>query len=175
MQLKIISNLLIYFLIVFPSYTQVDSTSNDNINHLDSNGQKIGLWIENDGLNEVYYKDGKRNGTFKSYSKKNRRLSGFGEYTNGKRTGVWYYFNENGQIDMLESDISTNDDLQILRDDGELVTPKFKSLLSFYYLNGEINEQGVALYDEDIEIDFYKYGTWKYYDQEGNLLKVEDH
>ena len=175
MQLKILFSIIIYFLIVFPTCSQVDSTNNDDINLLNSNGQKIGLWIENNGLNEVYYKDGKRNGIFKSYYRKNGRLSGFGEYLNGNRTGTWYYFNENSQIVMIESEISNNVDLQILRDDGELVTPEFKSFVSLYYPNGVIKEQGIAFYNEDIEIDFYKYGTWKYYDQSGNLLKTEDH
>jgi len=76
---------------------------------------------------------------------------------------------------MIESEISNNVDLQILQDDGEMVYPKFKSFLSFYYPNGEIKEQGLALYNEDIEIDFYRYGTWKYYNTDGELIKLEYH
>lgn len=175
MQLKILFALLIYSLIVFPSYSQVDSANFSIINSVDNAGQKIGLWVENDGLIEAYYRDGELEGIFKSYYRKNGKLGVFGEYTNGDRTGTWYYFNETGQIYMIECEISKNVNLQVLRDDGELITPEFKSFLSFYYPNGNIKEEGVVLFDEDIEIDFFKYGTWKYYDQEGNLLKVEDH
>jgi len=175
MQFKIIFSLLIYSLIVFPSYSQVDLTKNSTINSVDSNGQKIGLWIENDGLIEVYYKDGERDGIFKNYYRKNGRLAVFGEYIKGKRTGVWYYFDDIGQIYMIERDISDNDKLQISRDDGEKITPKNKSFISLYYPNGALKEEGIALYNDDIEIDFHKYGTWKYYDLDGNLLKTEDH
>lgn len=175
MQLKILFALLVYSGIVFPSYSQVDSINNTSINSADNTGQKIGFWIQNDGLNEVYYKAGERDGIFKSYYRKNRKLAVFGEYTNGDRTGTWYYFNETGQIDMIESEISNNDILKILRDDGELITPKFKSFLSFYYPNGTIKEEGIAIYDEDIEIDFFKYETWKYYDTDGNLIQTKNH
>jgi antitoxin component YwqK of YwqJK toxin-antitoxin module len=166
---------LVYLPILFPTYSQVDSINKSKINLIDSNGQKIGLWIENDGLIEVYYKDDERNGIFKSYYRKNGKLEAFGEYTNGKRAGIWYYFNEIGQYYMIECDISDNNELQIRRDDGENITPKFKSFISLYYPNGALKEEGIALYNEDIEIDFFKYGTWKYYDTYGELLKTENH
>ena len=175
MQLKVLFALFVYSWIVFPSYSQVDSIDNSSINSINNTGQKIGLWIENDGFVEAYYKDDERDGIFKCYYRKTGKLVVFGEYTTGNRTGTWYYFNEAGQIDIIECEISKNNDLQILRDDGELMTPKYKSFLSFYNPSGIIKEEGVALYDEDIEIDFFKYGAWKYYNQKGNLLKVEDH
>ncbi len=88
MQLKILFALLIYSLIVFPSYSQVDSANFSIINSVDNAGQKIGLWVENDGLIEAYYRDGELEGIFKSYYRKNGKLGVFGEYTNGDRTGT---------------------------------------------------------------------------------------
>jgi len=68
--------------------------TNNNINQLNDEGKKEGLWIENNGLIEAYYKAGLKDGIFKAYNRKNGKLSVFGEFTEGKKSGTWYYFDE---------------------------------------------------------------------------------
>ena len=45
---------------------------------------------------ETYYKNGKRNGIYKKYT--NNKLSVCGIYTNGRPTGIWYFFLPSGEI-----------------------------------------------------------------------------
>jgi hypothetical protein len=52
----------------------------DNINQLNGEGKKMGLWTENNGNTEAYYKNGIRDGLFKNYNRKNGKLSVLGEF-----------------------------------------------------------------------------------------------
>lgn len=143
---------------------------NENVNLYDANGLKTGLWIEDNGLKEIYYKKGKRNGIFRSYSKKSGKLDCLGECLDNQRIGTWYYFHENGHLILIEKDICINHETTTT-DFGSEITPKFRSYVVLYYPNGEKKEEGIALYDEDIEIDYFKSNNWKYYDEFGNLIK----
>ena len=140
------------------------------INQLDSSGKKIGLWIENGGLSETYYLNGKKNGVYKSYFKKNKKLAGLGEYKTDEPSGTWYYFDENGHITLIEKDVSVNKKLKVKdNDSGPAGILKYKSIVQIFNKNGIVIEEGIALYDEDIEIDFVRYGKWNYYDNNGRL------
>lgn len=149
-------------------------TSN-NVNQLNNKGKKIGLWIENNGLIEAYYKDGLKDGIFKSYNRKNGKLSVLGEFTEGKKSGTWYYFDESSLLILQEAEIQENSTYTRTRDDGVEITPKFTSYVKFYYPNGYIKEEGRILYSEDIEIDYFKIKTWKYYNKQGILEKTKEH
>jgi len=48
----------------------LDLTLNQN----DGQAKKNGFWIEENGLKEVYYLHGKKNGVYKSYFKKTKKL-----------------------------------------------------------------------------------------------------
>jgi antitoxin component YwqK of YwqJK toxin-antitoxin module len=178
MNLKKIVICLVCFVFVF-STSQCQTNNQSTFNCTDCNqknaqGKKTGLWIEDNGLREVYYKNNKRDGLYKTYSRKTGKLSALGEYKNGDKSGTWFYFNEKSQLIMIEKELSLNTENSVKRDDGVKITPKFKSYIIFYYTTGNIKEEGVALYDEDIEIDFFKSGQWKYYDKEGKLIKTEN-
>ena len=147
-----------------------DMSPNEFINQTDKSGLRYGLWKDNLKGVLAYYKKGKLNGVFRVFSKKTGKLSCFGEYANGLRTGNWFYFNEDSQLVMIEKDISVNTD-KIKKDDGKEIIPKFKSYVIIYYRNGSVKEEGTALYNEDIEMDFFKTGIWKYYDKKGLILK----
>lgn len=144
-------------------------------NQLDDKGKKVGLWIENNGLIEAYYKAGLKEGIFKSYNRKNGKLSALGEFTEGKKSGTWYYFDETSHLILQECEIEGNTSYTRMRDDGVEITPKFTSYVKFYYPNGYIKEEGRVLYSEDIEIDYFKTGTWKYYDKQGKLEQTKEH
>ncbi len=163
-------------MIAFGCYSQNKVQSNQKtstamgFNLRDSKGLKTGLWIENKGLIEVYYKNNLRDGVYRAYNKKNGKLSGFGEYTKDMKSGTWHYFDEKSQLFMKEQNISINH-RKIKRDDGVEILPQFKSYVILYYPDGIIKEEGNVLYDEDIEIDFFKTGLWKYYDSKGAIIK----
>jgi len=51
----------------------------------------------------------------------------------------------------------------------------FKSYIKVYHKNGLLAEEGLGLYDESVQIDFYMFGTWKYYDETGKLTREENY
>lgn len=65
-----------------------------DLNNLDSCGRRQGLWLEDDGYREVYYKDGVVDGIFRSYSRKTGTLLSIGWYCKGMLSGRWFYFDE---------------------------------------------------------------------------------
>lgn len=78
-----------------------DYTNHDyvkDLNRADSTGLRQGLWIEDEGYVEAYYKDGALNGFYRSYSKSTGTLASFGEYKSGVKTGTWMFFNDSGTL-----------------------------------------------------------------------------
>lgn len=165
---------IIYILSCFIALQAMGQTPSET-NLLDKQGKKVGLWIENKGNTEAYYKNGLRDGVFKVYNRKNGKLSALGEFTEGQKSGTWYYFDESSRLILKECEIKKNTEYKRVRDDGVEITPKFTSYVWFYYPNGYVKEEGRVLYSEDIEIDYYKTGTWKYYNKEGSLKEKKEH
>ena len=142
-------------------------------NQSDSHGKKYGLWIENKGNTYCYYKDNERNGTLISYSRKTGKVNCIGEYSNGKPAGKWYYFDESDHLLFTQENIQSNKSVKRKRDDGAAIIPEFISFVKNYFQNGVMKSEGQVLYDDDIEIDYYETGSWKYYDESGKLVKTE--
>jgi antitoxin component YwqK of YwqJK toxin-antitoxin module len=144
-------------------------------NLTDAAGKKVGLWVEENGSIEVYYKDGLRDGVFRSYERDIGRLITFGEFKNGNAVGTWYYFDREGYLSWIEKEIGLNPGLTAKGADGSIIVPKFKSHMIDYYPNGVTKAEGIALYFESSVLHFYKKGIWKYYDPSGKLIKTENH
>jgi len=122
---------------------------------------KNGLILEDNGLKEIYYYNGKKNGVFKSYYKINGKLEGLGFYENDIPVGIWYYFNEKGEILMIEDKKGLNKDKKVKRDDGVMIKPIHESYLKLYDpKSGMLKREGIILYFEDIEIEYFEYGNW---------------
>ena len=168
-------NVYLSFIIYFVLQLEVNGQVVTETNQVDVRGQRKGLWIEQNGLIEAYYSAGLKNGFFKSYNRKNGKLSSFGEFSEGKKCGVWYYFDEKSFLIVKELNIRENNEFEILRDDGVEVRMKYISCTYFFYTNGRVKEEGQVLYNDDIEIDFVKIGEWKYYDDKGNLTKIKNY
>lgn len=149
--------------------------TNNNINQLNDEGKKEGLWIEYNGLITAYYKNGVKDGVFIYYNRKYGRVHAFGEYKQDFPSGTWYYFNDEGILLFTETNIEKNTKYTRMRDDGVEITPLFTSYLVEYYPNGYKKAEGRVLYDEDVEIVNYKTGTWKYYDKQGKLVQTKEH
>jgi hypothetical protein len=163
---------------LFQSEAGADETPGEVIvsgrNLRNAAGRKVGLWVEEDGAIEAYYKDGVRDGVFRGYERDILRLITFGEYKNGDPIGTWYYFDREGYLSWVEKEIGKNPGLTVKRDDGKLIIPKFKSYIIEYYPNGMIKAEGMALHYGTPQIDFFKKGLWKYYDPSGKSTKTED-
>ena len=69
-----------------------------DVNKTDSLGRRQGLWLEDDGYKEVYYKDGVVDGVFRSYSRETGTLLSIGWYSKGILSGRWFYFDDYGKL-----------------------------------------------------------------------------
>jgi antitoxin component YwqK of YwqJK toxin-antitoxin module len=178
-----IKPIILAFFIVVPFFISKSQTTNTSItkskldrtecNLRDALGKKYGLWIEDNGNTFVYYKNNKRDGSYISYARKNGKVDRFGEYSNGKQIGKWFYFDESQHLEFTEENIKDNTELTRKTDAGDIVKPKYTSYVKNYYPNGMVKSEGQMLYQEDIQVDSYETGIWKYYDQSGKLTKVE--
>lgn len=144
-----------------------------SLNMLDAMGRKMGLWIENNSLIEAYYSEGLRHGVFRHYSRKTGKLSAFGEFDKGIKSGTWYFFNEVSLLILKESGVKTNT-RSLDRGNEITVTPAFRSIATFYHPNGVKSEEGELMYD-DIELDYIKIGQWRYFDEDGTLIETKEH
>jgi antitoxin component YwqK of YwqJK toxin-antitoxin module len=165
---------LSYSLGIYNSYSQ-SGKKNDSINHTDSLSRKQGLWIENDGLQEINYIDDLKNGVFRSYSRKTGKIECFGEYLRDKPIGRWFYFDEKSRLILVQKNISENKSIKVRNAAKESIILPYKSYVEIYGTNGRVVREGLALYDESIEIDFYMFGVWKYFDKNGVLFKEENY
>lgn len=160
-----------------------DTTKKENapqdsfINQKDKQGRKQGLWIEDKkyGLQEVYYLNGLKNGVFKSYFPKNDKLEAFGWYEQDKPSGTWYYFDETTRLYLSATVLEGNKEIKVKNDEGNYILLPFKSYIKVYHKNGLLAEEGLGLYDESVQIDFYMFGAWKYYDETGKLIMEENY
>ncbi len=142
-------------------------------NKLNDKRRKEGLWIEKSqyGTIEAYYSDGKLNGFYREYLKENNMmLSHLGQYKQGKMVGDWYFFDNKSVLFMICKNLIDNKiTIQL---GSKIVVPKSSGYISLFYDSGKLKEVGKAIFD-DVEIDFYKIGLWKYYDRNGIMVKQE--
>src|SRR6218665_3635627 len=103
----------------------LDST----LNQKDEQGRKQGLWIEDNGLKEVYYLSGKKHGVYRTYFEKTGKLEGFGEYENSKPKGTWYYFDETSLLIMIENKLAENKELKVKNGAGAYVLLPYRSII----------------------------------------------
>jgi len=142
-----------------------------NINRYNNVGEKEGYWIIESSTSrfECHYKNGKYHGLMKMFNG-NGELFSLGFYEEGLETGVFYYFDK-GKLSFLQKDFRHN------------ITP----ILSKYnypyhnicyhigfHPNGVTSDEGHVLWSESsISDDAYDYGEWKYYDENGILIRTE--
>ncbi|NLJ40797.1 MAG: RHS repeat-associated core domain-containing protein, partial [Clostridiales bacterium] len=141
----------------------------ESINKYDNEGSKHGYWIEEDKYQqiELYYKHGLKSGLIKYYNK-DWRLSCLGEYNNNSMSGTWYYFGNKGHLMVIQKDFTKNDDIIIDLDSGIRHKYKYKCYTITFYPNGYKQSEGILLWDEDPQSDdTYEYGTWNYYNEQG--------
>ncbi|WP_291529431.1 hypothetical protein [Bacteroides sp. UBA939] len=147
----------------------------EKINQSNREGLKDGLWKENtkSWRTEIYYRNGRKNGLYKSFSISKGELSCFGEYKNDTITGTWYYFGDFGHLIMIQKGFKENDKPIPIEHHAQGVCP-YQCYCISYYPNGIKKSEGILLWDKDPEGDFsFEYGEWKYYSDTGVLTKVK--
>lgn len=152
-------------------------------NKYSPSGSKTGLWVENsgNGYNLVYYKDGEINGPSFFYEKR-RNGVGQGDYylfsfavtIEGKPTGSYIMFNENGLTSFLETGIDENTDFRNART-GYVkdFTFDYQSYVMNYDEYGQLKGEGWMVMTEDFELENADVGKWKYYDKDGRMTIVD--
>ena len=160
---------------VSPQEEQSENILCTDYNITDANGKKQGLWIEESGRTRIerHYKDGIRSGVYKQFFA--GKLSILGEYTNDKESGIWYIY-DNERVWMTFENHAQNYDTITREWDKKRYVPDYKCYSKAYYPNGNIKDEGWLLWNEgespesDLSIE---YGEWKYYDEEGNLVRTK--
>lgn len=165
--------LSVIFIIVLSnfSYAQKDEIK---INQFDSLGRKDGYWIDTTGhfKEELYYRHGKLHGMAKYYNKHYNFIEWIENYDNGKPSGIWYAFDDNGQISSIQKDFKNNTDV-VFYDSGRKYLFKNRFYYISYHPNGRKKSEGIVLYDDSWVIDFHEFGEWKYYDESEKLIRTK--
>ena len=164
-----------FLLLIFSlsAYSQKECAG--QINLYNDKGEKNGFWREQVGgwIYEEYYKNGVKDGVYRMYNSK-KELSFFGSYENGNMSGIWYYFGNYGHLEADAKDFAINT-IRISYNSGQTWwLHKYKCHYRSYYPNGNIEKEGMLLCTEGPWMDdSVEYGEWKYYDENGNLIKTK--
>jgi hypothetical protein len=71
---------------------------------------------------------------------------------------------------LSEKILNKNNKIKIKTTENKQTLLPFKSFLKIYHSNGLVAEEGICFYDKDIQIDFYMFGVWQYYNENGELI-----
>lgn len=108
----------------------------------------------------VFDKKKRRHGYWEFYWDDNdtTSLANKGEFKHGEQVGTWTYFNEDGTLQKKETKKKLGR----------------RYLTTTYHPNGKIEKVGMAkVKKEKGYLNYYWYGDWKCYDEQGNYVKTE--
>lgn len=92
----------------------------------------------------------------------------FGNYNNGEQIGRWYLYSDaTARLQSTVDHLSKRADRRISQSLGDTFFVPYRVHIIDYWENGKIESEGDAVYDEDWLIDYFKVGTWTYYDSTG--------
>lgn len=145
------------------------------VNQRDMLGRKQGFWVRSlqGYCDELYYKDNLLHGICKRYFPFDKPiyLDAVGEYANGEKSDTWYIFDSQGCILRKYSNFEINTGKRLSKD-GYVWQPFIQAYKVECYPTGIIRSEGMVLFEENSWIHF-EYGLWKYYDEEGNLVRTK--
>lgn len=153
--------------------SRADAQSVVNYNLFDSLGRKNGFWIDGTITKPTwqgYYMHGKMDGLYKQYYT-NGALMMIGYYKEDTLTGKSMGFDDQGRLIFTEDSIQLSD-ITFRSDSNTYFKPHYKSYCTDYYENGRKSREGWLAYDQ-IFLDFFEIGLWKFYDREGNLVSTK--
>lgn len=127
--------------------------------------------IEGNTREEISYKNERKNGSYKRYFY--GKLTCIGYYQDDKKVGEWLYYNDE-ILFLQEIDIVKNEITLVTEGSNYEFTPKYSSTCILYHKNGNTKSKGKVLYDESpLEETSIEIEDWKYYDNQGNLIRQE--
>lgn len=107
-------------------------------------------------------KDGERHGKWKTYWNEERdNIYRKGKFKHGLETGKWKYYDELGNLVKTEKYVFNR----------KIIITKN------YFASGKLESEGEAhlLNETDGTLHYFWQGTWKFYSQEGELLRAEEY
>ena len=124
------------------------------------------------------YENNKLNGISIGFDKTTspRKIRSVGTYKNDIPTGTWIYFDDEGNVALMITDIKKNDSVQI---DPKYYyfennKPNYIAYKVDFYSSGIVKTEGFIAFDEDFNgDDCYEFGEWKYYNKEGKLIETK--
>ncbi len=168
--------LCLLFMLIFCLRMAYSENNALECNQYDLQGRKDGLWIEKFAENFVqytYYSHGVEHGIERGFNPLTSQLEYIGEVNQGAMAGTWYYSYNGDYIYMKCDDF---------RDTATLIPIVHNFVTKYaphnchcvcYYSNGKIQEEGRLFFFTTPRMDDSgEYGTWKYYDEDGNLVKT---
>lgn len=170
---KIMKHLFLMVLacLVFPVYlfSQPEALASNNkpspLNQNDKHGKKVGMW---------YTQQPERMGE-EAYSE-------FGNYNAGRKTGIWYHMNNEGEITSIEQFRNNVLDGEVKYfEDGKLVCiGHYRGLNPDYAFDTIYVEHPVTGVEKQVVVatdrGTLKHGLWRFYDpQSGRLVREEDY
>ena len=164
-----------FLLIMFSlsAYSQKECAG--QINLYNDKGEKNGFWREQNNyrITELYYQNGIEDGLCRIYNIKGK-LQYMGYYKKGEMSDIWYDFGDYGHLLSICKDFADNA-IRISYNGGQTWwLHKYKCYYRSYYPNGNIEKEGMLLWTESpLMDDSVEYGEWKYYDENGNLIKTK--
>ena len=137
---------------------------------------KQGIFDNSGWISE--YKDDVQNGICLGFDKVDspRKLRTVGMYENDIPVGTWIYFDNNGNITLIIKDIKRNDSVFVVSKKYSFANnkPNYMAYMIEFYPTGIIKQEGPMYFDEDFNgDDSFCYGEWKYYNENGVLIKTE--
>ena len=159
----------ITFNVAFPKSSSIS-------NQYDEEGRKDGLWIEhycNYCTRYVYYLHGVQHGIIRGFNTYTSQLDYIGEIDQGKMVGIWLYFDEENHL--LSRFYDFKDTLTMIPDvhNYSIQYAPHNCYCIDYHSNGRIKAEGRLYFFDDPRMDDAgPYGTWNYYDVNGNLEKT---
>ena len=177
------SKLSVVLLLLLSTYCGINSLYSQDLptfefNQTDESGLRTGIWVEEDYYKTFdTYKNGVLNGISLTINPRTNRPYAIREFSNGEYSGTWYTFYDDGKLIGLYTDFKKNTlpaasihGVQRVNDD---VFENQCYSISFY-ANGNKESEGILQFDDAPDSDFsFEYGLWKYYDENGCLIKTK--
>ena len=157
-------------------YSQVLPTF--EFNQMDESGLRTGIWVKEDYYKTFdTYKNGARNGISLTINPKTNKPYVICEFSNGEYSGTWYAFDDDGRLiymltDFKKNTLPTAAIHRVQGLNGDVFENQCYSIS--FHANGNKESEGILQFDDAPDSDFsFEYGLWKYYDENGRLIKTK--
>lgn len=146
--------------------------SSFEFNQTNEAGLRTGIWVKEDYYKTFdTYKNGVLNGISLTINPKTNKPYVICEFSNGEYSGTWYAFDDDGRLINLCTDFKKNT-LPLASVYGASGICEYQCYSISFYKNGNKESEGILQFDDTPEIPFL-YGLWKFYDENGCLIKTK--